>query len=253
MTTDRPLFSIVTITRNNLHGLKATARSVETQSFRQFEWIVIDGNSTDGTKEYLPSLPADTQSEPDNGLYDAMNKGIDKSGGDYILFLNAGDVLSDADILATLSIQIKADNPDFLYGDALETGGFYKKARTHTGIDLGMFTHHQAMLYRTALICDLRYDTGYKIAADYGFTRAFLKKAKTISYCPAALCIFETGGVSQQNQRLGRLEQFAIRRKDNVTFLRNAGIYACQNTASLCKKHTPALYRSLKSWRAERR
>ena len=180
MTTDAPLFSIITVTKDNLHGFQATQQSIEMQSFKKYEWVVIDGDSTDGTKDHLPH---DAVSEPDKGIYDAMNKGIECSEGDYLIFLNGGDSFADADILSTLAKVIKAERPDFIYGDALE-GGFYKKARAHKKLDWGMFTHHQAMVYRRAAVGELRYDTGLKIAADYCFTMMFLKGVQKIHYLP---------------------------------------------------------------------
>lgn len=243
-TTNAPLFSIVTITKNNMPGFLRTQESLKNQSFRDFEWVVIDGNSTDGTKVHLP---ADAVSEADNGIYDAMNKGIDRAKGDYLLFLNAGDVLSDVDILATIAKTISAEKPDFIYGDALETGGFYKKARCHKHLNWGMFTHHQAMIYKRESIGTLRYEAHYKIAGDYAFTRAFLKNCRVVSYIPAAICIFETGGVSQQNQRLGRIEQYKARQKAGCSLPINAMVFTGQSAASMLKRYLPKTYHGLKA------
>ena len=245
-----PLFSIVTITRNNKDGFIRTRESLERQSFHDFEWIVIDGDSTDSTKDILPP---NALSESDKGIYDAMNKGIERSKGRYILFLNAGDMLSDMDILSTLSKSVAAENPDFIYGDALETGGFYKKARDHSEIDWGMFTHHQAMLYRRDIIGVLRYDISYKIAGDYAFTRIFLNLCRNISYVPAAICIFETGGISQRNMRHGRIEQYKARQKAGCTVLKNFYIYGGQTVTAAIKRLTPDLYSGLRSKIVERR
>ncbi len=243
-TTDRPLFSIITITKNNRSGFLRTQENLKNQSFCDFEWVAVDGNSTDGTKDHLPD---NAISEPDNGIYDAMNKGIDRAGGEYVLFLNAGDTLSDIDILATLAKTIAAEKPDFIYGDALETGGFYKKARQHKHLDWGMFTHHQAMIYRRNLIGDLRYETNYKIAGDYAFTRAFLKKCSVISYVPAAICIFETGGVSQRNQRLGRIEQYKARQRAGCKLPMNVSVYLGQSVSAILKSRWPRLYLSYRA------
>lgn len=241
MTTD-PLFSIVTITRDNLDGLKRTECSLAAQSLRGFEWIVIDGDSNDGTKDYLATLDVLAISEPDRGIYDAMNKGIDRAHGDYLLFLNAGDTLADADILATLA-RAASDAPDFIYGDALETNGLYKKARDHAHIDWGMFTHHQAMLYRRERIGALRYDPMLKIAADYGFTAAFLRAAQNIHYIPCAICVFEDGGVSQTNRRLGRREQFLIRMTDRkISPIKNIVIYGVQSASATLRERLPGVY-----------
>ena len=238
-----PLFSIITITRNNLNGFLRTKDSLDIQSFRDFEWIVIDGDSTDGTKDILPPYAS---SEPDRGIYHAMNKGMDRATGSYLLFLNAGDTLSDADILATIAKTAAAETPDFVYGDALETGGQYKKARKPDDLDWGMFTHHQAMLYKRACTGHLRYDEQYKIAGDYAFTRAFLENIQKISYIPAAICIFETGGISQRNMRLGRIEQYEARQKAGCGVLKNRLVYIVQSLSALLKTIAPRFYEALK-------
>lgn len=240
----KPLFSVITITRDNLDGFRRTKDSLSAQSFRDIEWIVIDGNSTDGTKDLLPR---NALSEADSGIYNAMNKGMERANGQYLLFLNAGDTLSDSDILATIARTIAAENPDFIYGDALETGGFYKKARSHEQIDFGMFTHHQAMLYRHDTAGALRYDETYTIAGDYAFTRAFLEQARKITYIPAAICVFETGGISQRNMRLGRLEQYKARRKAGCAILKNSTIYLVQSLTAALKTLSPDIYDAMKA------
>lgn len=244
MTTDPPLFSIITVTKNNVAGLGATCASLLSQSHKDYEWIIVDGGSTDGTLLFLSKdgLLGNCVSEPDAGIYDAMNKGLARASGDYVLFLNAGDCLSDADILATLARTIANGRPDFVYGDALETGGYYKKARDHRAIDWGMFTHHQAMLYRRAAIGALRYDVSYNIAGDYAFTRAFLGNGASVAYVPAAICIFETGGVSQRNMRLGRREQYKARREAGCASFKNGMVYVVQSAAAFTKTAMPRLY-----------
>lgn len=256
MTEAMTFFSIITVTRNNLEGLKRTYDSLCVQSCDDYEWLVIDGASDDGTAQFLTSLQEEHlrwTSEPDEGIYDAMNKGINRANGTYILFLNAGDTLYNSLILEKLKSVIKAqdDLPGFVYGDAMEesTGSapYYKKARNHEGIRGGMFTHHQAMLYRRALIGDLRYDTGYKIAADYKFTAQFLAGTEKILYCPFAICLFEAGGVSQRQVRRGRQEQYRIRREQTLCGpLRNNVIYALQSLMMGFRRLAPHLYWSLR-------
>ncbi len=236
MTTNpAPLFSIVTITYNNLAGLEKTATSVRAQILTDFEWIIVDGLSDDGTAPYLETLSdARIIREKDNGIYDAMNKGIAAADGRYTIFMNAGDQFSDPDILHTLAKAIAAHDPDFLYGDALEDDGRYKKARSPKWIFYGMFTHHQAMLYKTAILKEFRYDTAYKIAADYDLTVRFLRRATSTHYCPAAICIFESGGISQRQMRLGRVEQFRARKKlGERSVILNAAVFCLQSVTSL--------------------
>jgi len=250
-----PLFSIITVTFNNLDGLRRTQDSLTVQECRDFEWIIVDGASRDGTPAYIKTLDALAVSEPDNGIYDAMNKGIGRAQGDYILFLNAGDALAHSATLAHIKaeIQQQPQEADFIYGDALEERlGFtpgYKKARSHTQIARGLFTHHQAMLYRRAAIGALRYDTHYKISADYKFTAQFLKNAPNALYMAKALCLFECGGVSQQRVRQGRIEQFHIRHKCQITNpVYNTAIFMIQTMTMTLRRTFPGLY-----WRLRER
>ena len=161
-----------------------------------------------------------------------------------MIFMNGGDLFADADILSSVAKAIKAENPDFIYGDALETGGFYKKARSHTKLDWGMFTHHQAMVYKRGVVKDLRYDSASKIAADYGFTARFLRSAKNIHYIPCAICLFEEGGVSQRQKRTGRMEQFGIRKKLKICpGWKNRIVYTVQSGAALLRETMPGVYK----------
>lgn len=237
-----PLFSIITITWNNVNGFIKTHKSLNAQSFQNYEWIIVDGASNDGTLDYIHEHGLSTQcaSEKDNGIYHAMNKGISRANGQYLLFLNAGDELADADILSTLSKAITAHAPDFIYGDALEETSaprpFFKKARTHKRVLWGMFTHHQAMIYRRNIMGDLRYNEQYKIASDYELTVRFLSKAKNIHYIPGAICLFERGGISQRQMTLGRVEQFKIRRSLKLCSLPMAmAIYVGQTFRAFLK------------------
>ncbi len=248
------LFSIITVTRNNLEGLQRTYESLAAQSFQGFEWLVIDGASDDGTQDFLESISANFTSEPDNGIYDAMNKGIDQANGFLLLFLNAGDVLADQNTLKELTAYIEElqTTPDFIYGDALEerlgSEPAYKPARPYKKAAYGMFTHHQAMFYRRDILDDLRYDTSYKIAADYKFTLQFLERAKAVIYAPFPLCLFESGGISQQKANPGRAEQFHIRKELNITSpLQNRLISLLQKMVWTARERFPNLYWLIKS------
>lgn len=119
-----PLFTIVTVCYQAHDVIEATIKSVLEQSYKDFEYIIVDGASTDGTCDIISRYTGDPRiryiSEPDKGLYDAMNKGIRMSTGSYLNFMNAGDCMSDPDVLKAVSRVIK-DNPDtdFIYGDVI--------------------------------------------------------------------------------------------------------------------------------------
>lgn len=211
------LLSIITVVKNNAPGLRSTGRSLLIQQNPpSFEWIIIDGGSTDHTRAIVTEfaeLNPILISEPDEGIYDAMNKGMALSRGEYLWFLNGGDCLSDAftlkDVVREITVYFK---PDFLYGDAREDGRI-KKGKPFHAIKRGQVTHHQAMIYRRLSIGDARYDTTYKIAADYAFTLDVAGRTQRIHYYPRVLCDYQAGGVSQKSALTGRQENYAIRQK----------------------------------------
>ncbi len=211
-------FSIITITKNNPVGFAKTKISVDAQTYADFEWVVINGDV-----------------EPDNGIYDAMNKGIERSSGEYLIFMNAGDTFATRKTLSEIAIC----DADFIYGDAIEAGRV-KRAKRHSKINGGMITHHQSMVYRRDIIGDLRYDERYKVAADYKFTLEFLRSAKTHAYINKPLCIFDIGGVSQLHAKLGRTEEIVIRKQMGV--ISPITPYR-QWLGQVVKHRTPWLYR----------
>ena len=239
MTTE---FSVITVTRNNLAGLKRTRESLKIQSCMDYEWIIIDGNSSDGTKEYLSTLPARALSEPDEGIYDAMNKGIKLATGKYLIFMNAGDIFAEAHVLQ--NVKDSASSADFIYGDSIEV--FYKHRRHHKHIDFGLFTHHQSIFYRRECIGDLRYDVRYQIAADYDFTARFLKRASRVLPLPFPICYFESGGISQQKAWQGRREQFQSRRALGINPAKNILIFSLQTLTWSVRQVFPAFYARMK-------
>lgn len=251
-----PLFSVITITYNNRAGLFKTAKTVHAQTIdhASFEWIIVDGGSNDGTQDDFPNYAATRIiSESDDGLYDAMNKGIAAANGQFIIFMNAGDQFANRNSLQMIADQVR-DIPhdvDFIYGDSFESDGaghyHYKRARSHRTILSGLFTHHQAMLYNRGSLGDLRYDLNYKIAADYDLTlRFFCRKPRRCEYIDQAICIFEGGGISQINVAQARAEQFQSRRANHIPLLINMCVRARQSLTSLLRKLAPALYWQLR-------
>ena len=254
-----PFFSIVTVALNHLDGLRATQESIAAQACRDYEWVIVDGGSDDGTVNFLRDLDDNVawSSAPDSGIYDAMNIGIEGARGRYIVFMNAGDCFAAADTLARVLSAVNSaaltqqNSPDFIYGDAIE-GGQYKVAKSHQNIARGMFTHHQAMFYTRKSVGDLRYDLRYPIAADYKFTAQFLRRNTNALYVPAPLCDFETGGVSQTNARAGRGEQFYIRRDLGIgNMLTNVALYAAQSMIWGLRQHMPRLYWAMRGVRSD--
>lgn len=290
-----PLFSIVSVTYNNLAGLHRTAQSVAAQSCRDFEWIVIDGGSEDGSARFLedfsfenggsfedresfknraasPALPGYFWiSEPDAGIYDAMNKGLARARGRYTIFMNAGDCLASPRTLglvaAALALEKKDRAVDFIYGDSLESDGkspaIHKVSRPSSALAYGMFTHHQSMIYRTERLLSLspRYDQNYDISADYDLTCRFLCGAQETLYIPRPLCLFEAGGISQRRTARGRRQQYQIRRRLGLCNpIENAFIFLIQSASLFLRRLAPDSYWRLRHyamtmarWRWQRR
>jgi putative colanic acid biosynthesis glycosyltransferase len=255
-----PLFSIITVTRNNLEGLRLTHSSLTPQTGRDYEWIVVDGASADETPDFLANTNARWTSEPDSGIYDAMNKGLERASGEWLLFLNAGDRLAGPETLQAIADTLAAaeNTPALIFGDSLEQDGenppAHKPARPASGLKLGLFTHHQSMLYNRAALdnhaglAPLRYDTRYAIAADYDLTARLLARAPQTLYLARPICIFESGGLSQQNAATGRAEQFEIRKNLNLCGpFENHLIRAGQFLIWSLRSAFPNLYWRLKS------
>ena len=185
----------------------------------------------------------------DMGLFDAMNKGLALARGDYVVFLNGGDVFATSETLAMVKLGILAQPlpPDFIYGDALEErpghAPVLKSAREARYFFHGMITHHQAMLYRRSAIGDLRFDITYRIAADFKFTAQIVQETHNILRLDFPLCLFEAGGISQQRVRLGRNEQFRIRADLALAGgVGNVMIYLGQTLAMTLRRLAPGLY-----------
>lgn len=249
-----PILSILTTCRNNLTGLCRTHQRLAMHDLTGVEWLVQDGGSRDGTVETLTGLTdpaACWRSIDDAGPYDGMNQLLQRACGRFVWFLNAGDSPADPPVITTLTA-ILADDPalDILYGDAWEetpSGWDLKGARSHHYIWAGLFTHHQAIVYRRAMIADLRYPTDYRIAADYAFTLDALARASIVRRVNWPLCHFAAGGLSQRQARLGRREQARIRRQRlGIPRVVDAFIQAGQAGTLALRRHFPGLYGRLR-------
>lgn len=217
-----PLFSIITITLNDVEGLRTTRASIESQSLRDFEWIVIDGASRDGTVAELEScvLPNFTYvSEKDTGLFNAMNKGLARSRGKYVIFMNSSDYFTDPEVLAAVKERIIGlpHLPDLVYGDAQEKTAegklLLKKARPIEWLNYGMHTHHQAILYSRDALKGLTYDESFKVAGDYDLTCRVYRKNGASLALNFPVCVFSRGGVSEKKSYIGRRENWRVQRE----------------------------------------
>ena len=196
--------SVITVNLNHRAGLEETLASVRAQTFRDVEQIVVDGGSSDGSLDVIrASAPTIARwvSEPDSGIYNAMNKGIRMASGDYLLFLNSGDCLAAPDVLDGV---FREDDPDcgMIYGDTLRKTSGGEELRTTPG-RLTPFAFykfrvcHQSVVYRRSLFeTHGGYDESFKISADAEFNVRCLRagvKARRVDF---PIARYEGGGVS---------------------------------------------------------
>lgn len=195
--------SIITVNRNNKHGLISTVKSVLNQKNNAVEFIIIDGASNDGSYEALLHYSDQIEyknSEPDKGIYDAMNKGIANAKGTYLLFLNSGDILVQGALDTFLT---QNNDKDVVYGDIyLEINNKLQAYHYPNTIDLSyLWQHslpHQATIIKRNLFSEVGfYDSNLKIVADWAwFFKAIIIHKVSTHYINDYLAIYDTTGVS---------------------------------------------------------
>jgi putative colanic acid biosynthesis glycosyltransferase len=168
-----PFFSIVTVVWNNLAGLRLTKETLDRQSCRDLEWLVIDGDSTDGSREFAISCrgrKVRVLCERDRGIYDAMNKGLRMATGEYVIFLNSGDMLASDESLSQVQDACLAERPDVLFCSSVMNFGVIRLARpvkSPAYIWHGQPGLHQATVFRREAHLNFEYDQTYRICGDY--------------------------------------------------------------------------------------
>lgn len=216
-----PLFTIITVTYNAESVIDVTLGSVRNQTFSDFEHLIIDGASTDGTltKVRTCRIPkARVVSEPDKGLYDAMNKAIDMAYGKYLIFLNAGDAFCGKDALQRMADAANTD-PDIIYGQTqlVDDSGNVLGARhltapkrlTAKSFANGMVVCHQAFVAKKDIVG--HYNLDYKFSADYDWCIRCLKVSKANAYLGEKPIInYLADGLSVKHRSRSLRERFDI-------------------------------------------
>lgn len=224
-------FSIITITYNAEKVLQRTLDSVRSQTYRDMEHMIVDGASTDGTLEMVREYEARAAgyevrvvSEPDRGIYDAMNKGLRLAKGDYIVFMNAGDSFHGE---RTLERVAKAPLSAVLYGDTdiVDADGRFLRKRhlsvpdrlTWRSFRRGMLVCHQAFYARLDIARDIPYDLRYRHSADVDWCIRVMKEAERrhlpLRRVPGVVADFMDGGNTTQNHRASLKERFTVMRR----------------------------------------
>lgn len=215
-----PKISIITVVRNAPDDLRLTLNALASLKYPNKELIVIDGASTDSTPEVIGEFAHALQcwvSEPDSGLYDAMNKGLIRATGEYVWFVNAGDMPCN-DIVLNRVFAPSEYYSDIYFGEALiispngEPQGLRRKKLPKTlsadSLRRGMVVCHQAFIPRRSIVP--MYDTQYKYVADIDWVIRTLKNAKTITNTNLVLCKFAEGGISTRHRTGSLRERFSV-------------------------------------------
>lgn len=217
------ILSIITINWNNAQGLERTIRSVVSQNYKDFEYLIIDGGSTDGSvdiiKKYASSFHINWVSEPDKGIYNAMNKGILKASGEYLHFLNSGDMLYDDNVVAQMVEMIeKYKHPAMLTGYMylqMPDGSLKKKAIGDNYSFIRFYTtsiNHPATYIKRELFDKFGlYDESLKIVSDWKwFTQVVAFNRKFPRIVHVNVSIFDLTGISTVNEQLRLDERKAV-------------------------------------------
>jgi glycosyltransferase involved in cell wall biosynthesis len=226
--------SVISIAYNNLKGLQKTLAVFNGQNLSdEIEIIVVDGGSTDGTKEFLEtqSLTNNWVSEPDKGIYNAMNKGLAMANGDYVWFLNSGDYVEKFSVVELLLNSLEL-SPDAVYGETMMVDaegkhlGFRSSITTRklpdnlnwTSFRMGMNVGHQSFVIKRSLA--LLYNEKYRYVADIDWMIRSLKACKNIVNLKKVIACFTVDGFSSVQRKASNKERYEVL-KENYGFIPN--------------------------------
>ena len=220
-----PRYSIITVCLNANEALRQTLHSIEQQTFKDFEWIVVDGGSTDGTVELIQNHSCVNRliSEPDEGIYDAMNKGLEISSGEYVFFLNAGDWLYSNETLSDAEQHLKTD---IVIGNlaVVDKCGFISLRRYETyGINKKYIysktlPHQSTFIKKKLFLTYGLYCKSFKIKGDHDFFARIITKGASFSFLPICITFFPLNGLSFQMKKSELLKnELMLVRKRNYS------------------------------------
>lgn len=203
--------------RNPGPRLRDALTSVWAQRKADYEIVIIDGSSTDGTREWLETQAgrmAVLISEPDNGIYDAMNKGIAKARGRWVLFLGADDRLASDDVLARVGADLRDKNPAVAVGETrYDDGRIYRPAHVPQVVRRN-FVHHQATFYQRLLLTEIGgFDAQFRIMADYDLNLKLWDRKIRFDQLPLRIAECGSGGLSDFGTWTGYREEITIRHR----------------------------------------
>lgn len=212
---DLPLVSVITVVRNGAATILKTLESVRTQHYTRVEHIVIDGASSDGTVDILKGNEGSQLrwiSECDNGIYDAMNKGISLAKGEWLLFLGADDVLADPDVLSDVFASRELGAYDLVCGTSQYTDGRKCVPRLDWHTRIFNTIHHQAAFYRRQLFEDFKYRSDIPVVADYELNFRIYFQHRNALFIDRVIAVSDGEGISYTSSQFAtQIDMYKIR------------------------------------------
>jgi glycosyltransferase involved in cell wall biosynthesis len=252
-----PLITVVTVVRNGVLTLEQTIQSVINQTYKNIEYIIIDGASTDGTvdiiKKYEKHL-AYWVSEPDRGIYDAMNKGIDRATGEWVNFMNAGDWFATFTVIEKLINENIFENNcgAIIYGNRdININGILKRQIANlSNIKYCMDIFHQSCFIYTYLHKEYQFDTSYKICGDWDFFYRMINENVKFVKTDVNISIVSDGGISS-NYIKRKIEDFKLIKTNNINKIHIVYfiiLHICQkDTVVFLLKRFPLIYKIIRN------
>lgn len=233
--TDSNRVSVITVSYNEADTIRKTIESVLYQTYAYIEYIIIDGNSTDETYQIIceydkkfreRNIPYIHMSEPDNGIYDAMNKGLNYCSGEWVYYLNANDRLFQDSTLEQVFSQKYIDEVSCIYGNTWNVKGkrlYFKRAYGIETIYYKVPFIHQALFVRRRVIDKYKFDVSYKISADYDLFVKMYVNGEQYMQIDCDIAFFDLSGVSQivensQKELIGIRKKYGLNRKFRLKY-----------------------------------
>jgi glycosyltransferase involved in cell wall biosynthesis len=210
--------SVITIVLNDPADFKKTGSSVLAQNYPDIEWIVVDGGSADGTAEEIRKHESKIShwiSEPDRGIYDAMNKGLAKATGDWVNFMNAGDTFNSLDTVSKV-MAYDLEGSDVVYGDSIAAyphSQILLEAGKPEEMIRGMIFCHQSVFVRRELIRNNGFDLSFPVAADFKMFYGLFAAGYKFKKLPIPVAVFDSSGLSNRRMVQSAREHFTILKK----------------------------------------
>lgn len=205
-----PKITVITVTYNALPALQQTLKSFDLQDYSDTECIIVDGFSDDGTSEFLRSYKGIHSilwiSEPDRGIYDAMNKGVRMAHGEYCIFMNAADTFVNKHTLC--EVVEKGLDAEIVYGDIIKQGKIKRSLNPRNCHK--MYYCHQSAFIRTTCLKEFPFDINYRMSADFKQSKQLFLAGKSFKHIDVIVTDFDTCGISNIKRSSGLLDNIRV-------------------------------------------